>query len=90
MIKGTVTNAAAPVAGVVVHLYGSRDAIIGNTDDLLLGTTLTDSKGNYQFMGPGDDDHYYVVFGAPVGMSFAKQGPSSSAPTARERRRCLP
>ena len=79
VIKGTVTNAAAPVAGVVVHLYGSRDAIIGNTDDLLLGTTLTDSKGNYQFMGPGDDDHYYVVFGAPVGMSFAKQGAASSA-----------
>ena len=54
-VQGTAVNAQAqPVAGVVVRLFGSFNSTIGDPDDALLVTTVTDSQGHYQLLGPAD------------------------------------
>ncbi len=79
-VQGTAVNAQAqPVAGVVVRLFGSFNSTIGDPDDALLVTTVTDSQGHYQLLGPADFAHYYVVFGAPTGLAFASLASGSSA-----------
>ncbi len=80
LVQGKVVNAQKQgLAGVAVRLYGSTDATIGNGDDVLLASTVTDSQGNYQLVNPAVSAHYYVVFGAPLGTTFAPRSASSSA-----------
>lgn len=83
MVQGTAVNAQnEPLAGVAVNLYGSRDTTIGNGDDVLLGSTQTDSQGHYQFVSPGDALHYYIVFGTRSAMPSppSRRQPASIAP----------
>ncbi len=49
-IMGSVTDQNVGVPGVPVQLYASTDTRIGNSDDRLVETTVTDSKGNYQLI----------------------------------------
>jgi hypothetical protein len=89
VVKGTVwqdTNgdglhgAAEPARpGVVVELVGSADGIIGNADDVLLATTLTDATGAYQFSVTQNFSRYYVRFRPGVGVGFTRPGADSAA-----------
>ncbi len=64
-------DAGEGLEGVVVQLYGpGPDGIIGNADDVLIGTETTDENGNYLFTGldvsdtgpnPGTDYRVEVV-----------------------------
>ena len=62
-----------PVAGAVVEIYSSTDTAIGNADDVLRGTAITDATGHYSFTGVLQGLNYYEVFRAPVGYTFTSQ-----------------
>jgi SdrD B-like domain/Secretion system C-terminal sorting domain len=69
-----VQDAGEPgIAGVQVQFYTAGiDGIVGNGDDVLQLTTITDASGNYMFTGitPGS---YYVKFTPPSGYSISPQ-----------------
>ena len=54
------------LAGIVVNLFSSVDATIGNADDVACGVAVTDANGNYSFgnLRPAGLN-YYEVFRAP-------------------------
>jgi len=50
-------DAGEGIEGVTVELFGAGpDGIIGNADDVLLGSTTTDENGNYLFTGLDTSD----------------------------------
>ena len=57
------------LGGVAALLYQTTDSIIGNGDDQLIASTVTDSQGRYQFLGVASNTNYYVKFRTPVGFS---------------------
>jgi len=66
------------IAGAAVQIFSSPDAVIGNADDVLRGTAVTDADGNYAFAGLMDGTNYYAVFRAPVGYAaFSAQNVGS-------------
>ena len=63
-------NIAEPgLGGVVALLYSTDDVLVGNADDALVASTVTDSQGRYKFVGVASGTNYYVKFRSPVGFS---------------------
>ncbi|HYV34115.1 MAG TPA: SdrD B-like domain-containing protein, partial [Gemmataceae bacterium] len=67
------------VAGAVVELFGSTNAVIGDGDDVSLGIQITDASGLYHFTGPPVYANYYLVFRAPIGFGFTLQDANTNA-----------
>ncbi len=63
------------VAGVAVQLYSTDNNTIGDSDDVLQGTAITDANGTYSITTPTwpDGGSFYLVFRAPVGYAFTSQ-----------------
>src|SRR5207247_828131 len=70
--NGLQTGSEGGVLGVA-ELFRSTDAVIGNADDVSLGTQVTDSSGNYQFSGVTAGLNYFVTVRVPVGFAFTTQ-----------------
>jgi subtilisin-like proprotein convertase family protein len=66
------------VAGVSVEIYFSSDATVGNSDDVLVAHTVTDSAGNYTISNLTSSKNYYLVFRAPVGLTFTAKDAGSN------------
>jgi len=60
------------IAGAVVKLFNPVDGVIGNGNDVSLGTRITDADGNYTFENVPSDS-YYFEFRTPVGFTFTTQ-----------------
>ncbi len=70
------------VAGVVVQLYSTGNTTIGDSDDVLQGTAVTDASGNYSITAAlPDGGNDYLVFRAPVGYAFTSQYAGSDRTT---------
>ena len=67
------------VAGAVVEIHSSTDAVIGNDDDVGLGTAITDANGQYSFSDLPEGTNFYEIFRAAVGFNFTRAGPDSHA-----------
>jgi hypothetical protein len=65
------------VAGAVVELFESTDAIVGNQDDVSRGFDITDSQGHYQLAGLIDGHSYYLEFRTPTGYAFTTRDAGS-------------
>src|SRR5262245_10304060 len=50
------------IAGAVVELFQSQNAITGDSDDNSLAAQVTDANGNYQFTNAPDGVNLYLVF----------------------------
>jgi hypothetical protein len=61
------------IAGVVVEVFQSADAVIGNGDDFSFGSAVTNAAGNYTLGGLLPGDNYYLVFHVPRGYVVAPQ-----------------
>ncbi len=77
-----------PIAGVTVTLKNAGpDGIVGNADDFVLGTTMSDGNGFYQFIITPTGNNYYLQFGnipggSPYTTANAGAGVSDSRPNA--------
>jgi ELWxxDGT repeat protein len=60
------------ISGAVVEIFQTTDATIGNTDDVSVGLTSSDSNGNYSLGGLAAGANYYLVFRPPVGFGFTQ------------------
>ena len=67
------------VAGAVVEIHSSPDGVIGNSDDVLLGTAITDANGDYSFSNLPAGANFYEIFRAPVGYTFTTQNAGGDA-----------
>ena len=59
------------MAGATVQLYSSVNTVIGDSDDVLCGTAITNAAGNYSFSGLLSGLNYYEIFRTPVGNPLA-------------------
>ena len=66
-------NGEPGVAGVAVELFSSTDSVVGNADDVSLGTATTNAEGMYSFNGLSEGLSCYLVFHAPSGYIFTAQ-----------------
>ncbi len=53
------------VRGVVVQLFLSADAVVGNGDDWQVAEQLTDGQGRYRFSGLISGHNYYLAYRGP-------------------------
>jgi ELWxxDGT repeat protein len=60
------------ISGAVVEIFQTADTTIGNTDDVSVGLTTSDSNGNYSLGGLAAGANYYLVFRPPVGFGFTQ------------------
>ena len=61
--NGIQNSNEPPLASVVVTLRNAGvDGIAGNADDFLLGTTITDGNGYFQFIITPTGNNYYLQF----------------------------
>jgi uncharacterized membrane protein YqhA len=65
------------LAGVVADLYMSTDSTIGNSDDVQMAQTISDSQGHYSFNGLLPGTKYYIIFRTPVGYTFTTKDAGS-------------
>jgi hypothetical protein len=83
---GLQNNNEPPVAGVTVTLKNAGpNGIVGDADDFVFGTTMSDGNGFYQFIITPTGNNYYIQFGnIPGGSPFttanAGAGVSDSRP----------
>lgn len=61
------------IAGAVVELFDAGDGVIGNGDDVSLGSQTTDASGAYQLGPLVEGHHYYLEFRPPAGMTITTQ-----------------
>ncbi|MBL0145588.1 MAG: carboxypeptidase regulatory-like domain-containing protein [Chitinophagaceae bacterium] len=67
------------VQGVTVTLYGNGlDGLPGTADDIVLGTTTTDSLGRYQFVGLPDGNYNVGFSNLPAGFTFTTKDASGA------------
>ena len=73
---GIQNNAEPGRQNATVRLFNTVDGIIGNGNDLLAGSVLTDSDGNYNFANL-TLGIYYLEFVLPAGLQFSLQNQGS-------------
>lgn len=67
---GLQSTGEPAVPGVVVNLYSNgSDGLPNTSDDVFIGSTVTDNSGKYIFTGLADGN-YNVGFTAPAGYGF--------------------
>jgi hypothetical protein len=65
-----IQDAGEPgIAGAVVEVYASPDAVVGDSDDVLRSSTITDAEGHYRLGGLRQGENYYLLFRAPAGYT---------------------
>ena len=67
------------IAGAVVEVLSSTDAIVGNADDVSHGVAITDANGRYSFSDLPEGLSFYEKFHVPAGYSFTAQNVGSGA-----------
>jgi hypothetical protein len=83
---GLQNNNEPPVAGVTVTLKNAGpNGIVGDADDYVLGTTMSDGNGFYQFIITPTGNNYYIQFGnipggSPYTVANAAAGVNDSRP----------
>lgn len=70
---GLQTAGEANSQYAVAELINSVNGVIGDTDDVSLGTRITDANGAYVFTSVPASNPYYVVVRSPVGFTFTTQ-----------------
>ena len=76
---GQQTGGEPGVEYAVAELFSSTNGTIGDSDDVSLGTRVTDASGAYQYTSIAAGVNLYVVVRPPVGFAFTVANTGSDA-----------
>ncbi|MCW0218643.1 MAG: putative Ig domain-containing protein, partial [Prosthecobacter sp.] len=59
------------ISGVSLELFSSTDTVVGNGDDVSVGTTITDTNGAYAFTGLAAGRYYVKITTVPTAQPYS-------------------